>query len=501
MIGDFGIFNSEKKRVIQTGANQSWQSNELFACTPIKLHRLLTANEIQFRDSRQRAISSASLAFFVSLLVLILLFAPDASAQKPDPQLMAQIEKIKAIDNHSHPPKVVAPGEKDDEYDALPCDPLEPTPPPATSRPENPQFLAAWKALWSYPYNDMTPAHARFVLEAKARIQKQQGDNYPDWVLDRLGIETELANREALGRGLQPPRFRWVPFDDALLLPLNNDNLAAETPDRKFFYGRETQLLALYMKTLGIDAPPASLDEYLAKVVTPTIEDQKKNGAVAIKFEAAYLRKLDFAPASLADAQAIYSRFVAGGAPQNSDYITLQNYIFRRVAAEAGKLGMPVHIHTGFGCGGYFDIAGANPALLESVFDDPSLRGTNFVILHGGAGPYSKTVAMLLVKPNVYTDFSEQTWLLSTRELSKTIRYFLETFPEKVLFGTDLYPNTPEINWEEVGWQTTHSAREALAIALTGMMDDGEISRSRALELARMVLRGNALKLYGWADK
>jgi hypothetical protein len=29
------------------------------------------------------------------------------------------------------------------------------------------------------------------------------------------------------------------------------------------------------------------------------------------------------------------------------------------------------------------------------------------------------------------------------------------------------------------------------------MVNDGEITRERALELARMVLRGNAMKLYG----
>jgi hypothetical protein len=34
-------------------------------------------------------------------------------------------------------------------------------------------------------------------------------------------------------------------------------------------------------------------------------------------------------------------------------------------------------------------------------------------------------------------------------------------------------------------------------MAVTGMMNDGEISRERALELARMVLRENAIKLYG----
>ena len=103
------------------------------------------------------------------------------------------------------------------------------------------------------------------------------------------------------------------------------------------------------------------------------------------------------------------------------------------------------------------------------------------------------------MKPNVYADFSEQTWLISTRALSQVIRDFLEWYPEKIMFGTDLYPNTPEIDWESIGWQTSHSAREALAIALTGMMQDGEITRERALEIAHMVLHDNAAKLYGWS--
>jgi uncharacterized protein len=135
------------------------------------------------------------------------------------------------------------------------------------------------------------------------------------------------------------------------------------------------------------------------------------------------------------------------------------------------------------------------------VLNDATLHGTNFVLLHGGAGPFSSSVAPLLMKPNVYTEFSEQTWLLPTRELSKTIRSWLEWYPEKVMFGTDLSPGTPPIDWEEIGWQTVSSGREALAIALTGMIDDGEITRARAFEIARMVLRGTALKLYGWPDR
>lgn len=421
-------------------------------------------------------------------------------AQTADPTLAAEIQRILAIDNHAHPPRLVSAGERDDEFDALPCDPLEPTTLPTSARPENPQILAAWKALWGYAYDDRSEAHVREVLQVKQRIKHEQGDNYPAWVLGKLGIETELANRVALGRGLVPPHFRWVPFDDPLLVPFNSDELANETPDRKFFYGRESMLLGRYRNELGVTELPATLREYTSAIVTPELERQKRDGAVAIKFEAAYLRSLDFEPEGEQEAAAIYARYASGGTPSRADYLHLQDYLFRFITAEAGRLGLPVHIHTGAGCGGYFELRSANPILLESVLNDPNLRKTNFVLLHGGAGAYSDVVAVLLMKPNIYTDLSEQTWATSSRHLAGVLRYWLEWYPEKVLFGTDLYPGTNEFDWEEIGWQTSQTGREALTIALSGMMADGEISRERAIEIARMVLRENALKLYGWPD-
>ena len=440
----------------------------------------------------------------VTVFFVILLALSAVHGQTADPQLLAEINKIKAIDNHSHTPKLLGPGEKDDGFDALPCDPLEPNDPNTITRPENPQYLAAWKALYGYPYNDRSPEHIQELLQAKQMVMQREGDNFPNWVLDQLGIETELSNRVAMGRGLQPPRFRWVPFDDALLVPLNNASLANETPDRKFFYSREETLLKRYLQDQNLSAPPQTLEAYTSNVITPTLESQKRNGAVAIKFEAAYLRSLDFGPipidqaAYLNHAQQIYSRYVKGDIPPNPDYLMLQDYLMRYIAREAGRLGLPVHFHTGEGCGTYFMLQGSNPALLDSLLNDASLRKTTFVLLHGGAGPFTKHTVYMLMKPNVYADISEQTWMISTRRLSEVIRDFLEWYPEKTLFGTDLYPNTPEINWEEIGWQTTQSAREALAIALTGMIQDGEISRERALVLAHMVLHDNAAKLYGW---
>lgn len=418
-------------------------------------------------------------------------------AQAPDPALMSEIRKIRAIDNHSHPPRVTADGEMDDEYDALPCDPLEPTAPNTMTRPENPQYLAAWKALWGYEYSDRSDAHVKELLAKKKNIRDEQGDRYPAWVLDKLGIDIEFANRVAMGRGLDAQHYRWVPFDDALLFPLRNEALAAETPDRKFFFGREDMLLARYRRELGVSAMPATLGEYESRVVTPEVERQQNAGAIAIKFEAAYLRSLDFEPASERDAAAIYAKYInAAVAPPKSDYARLQDALFRYVAAEAGRLGLAVHIHTGAGCGGYFYLSGSNPLLLESVLNDARLRNTTFVLLHGGSGPFTHEISALLMKPNVYTDLSEQTWMESPRRLAGALRDWLEWYPEKVLFGTDLYPGSGAYDWEEIGWQTSETARQALGIALTGMLLDGEITVRRANEIARMVLRENAINLY-----
>jgi predicted TIM-barrel fold metal-dependent hydrolase len=154
-----------------------------------------------------------------------------------------------------------------------------------------------------------------------------------------------------------------------------------------------------------------------------------------------------------------------------------------------------VHIYSGIGADPYFNISGSNPMLLESVFNDPDQRNTKFVINHGG-WPFDKAAGAMLIKPNVYIDFSGQAWFHSTRALSKTIRAWLEWYPEKVLFGTKAIGVSPLLDWEERAWLSTKTARNALAIALTEMMNDGQISRNRAVELAEMVLRTNAIRLY-----
>lgn len=433
---------------------------------------------------------------------LLLLFAPSQAhiAQTTaDPQILAEIEKIKAIDNHAHPLRYVAAGEPaDDEYDALPLEGLEPFGLPPRISPTNPEYIGAWRALFSYRYDDMSEAHSKELTAAKQRVLRERGEEYPTWVLDQTGIETMLANRVALGRGLKTPRFRWVSFVDALMIPLNNEASRRENPDYKIFYAGEDKLLKRYMTESKVAALPATLNEYLKDVVTPTLERHKRDGAVAAKFEAAYLRRLDFDEASEPEARRVYAKYAKAGEPPAAEYKTLQDYLFRYIARECGRLGMAVHIHALDGAGSFYKQSGSNPLLLESAFNDPGLRKTNFVIVHGGY-PFTKQTASLMGKANVYADFSAQTFFLYPRALSEVLRNWLEYFPEKVLFGTDAFATTPEVGWEESAWLAVVTARQALALALTGMMNDGEISRDRAVELARMVMRDNAARLYNFS--
>lgn len=428
-------------------------------------------------------------------MVVLTAFGRLAPAQLPiDSQLAAEIAKIRAFDNHAHPVRPVSGGDKDTEYDALPVDNMEPSTDSVRVRDGSPVILDAWRQLFGYRYSDFAPEHVRELQQRKKQLMREKGLNYANWVLDQLGIETMLANRVAMGPGLAPPRFLWASFEDALMYPLNNSSLAAKNSDRKAFFADEDRLLQRYLKESGYSEAPASFDEYLKKVVTATLERHRRGGAIAVKFEAAYLRSLEFDDPAQAEAARVYSAS-RRAAPVDASYKLLQDYIFRYIASECGRLGLAVHLHSAAGGGGYFHVAEGNPLQLESVLNDPKLRKTNFVMLHGG-WPFTREVTALLSKPNAYTDFSAQTFTNYPRAVAGVIRDWLEWAPEKVMFATDAYPYSEQMYWEEAGWVATTTSRQALGLALTEMMHDGEISRARGVEIARMVLRDNARKLY-----
>ena len=417
---------------------------------------------------------------FTGFAAVAVLFAtactpPPNPSARVDAQLAEQIAHIQAVDNHAHPVRPTLEGETPDmEYDALPVENLEPQSDQLLLRPNAP---------------DIVEAHKRMFGGKKSDAMKKYGRDYAVHVLDELNIETMLANRVALGPGLPSPRFLWVPFADALMYPLPTESIIHNS-DQRAFFALEDKLLKRYYAESGVTAKPATLDDYLTHVVRATLERHRAAGAVAEKFEMAYLRQLDLGNPTKADAEKYYTT-------GTGDYKALQDYIFRFIATECGRLGMAVHFHTGAGGGGYFNVTGSNPMLLEPLLNDPALRKTTFVMLHGG-WPFEHELTGLLTKPNAYFDFSAQTAMNTPHEVARAIRQWLEYVPEKVMYATDAYPFAPpDAGWEELGYAANQTGREALGIALTEMLHDQEITRDRAVELARMVLRENARKLYG----
>ncbi len=425
----------------------------------------------------------------------------------PDPELVSAIAAIKVIDNHAHPLRTLKEGERDTEWGALTfhtaaapgSDPGEEMPlVPFRLRPKSPEFPAVLQTLYGFSHGTLTKGLVDEFVTFKRRIMLEHGENYPSWVLDKIGVEIMLANRAVMHRSLPSPRFRWVSYADALMFPFSNEEARKMRPDLGSSYDGVERLRRTHLADLRLDRLPPSLEKYLAEVVTPTLERQKREGAVAVKFVTAYLRTLDISVPSEKQAKRIYVRYARGGKPTGGEYKTLQDFLFCYISREAGRLGLPVHIHTGLGIGRYFDVTHSNPLLLEPVFNDPGLRKTNFVILHTG-WPFAKQTAAMLLKPNVYADFSGIAFLNYPREVSGVIRSFLEVSPDKVLFGSDGFEvnaGTLFPNWEEFTWIGTTSARQALAIALTEMIRDREITRDEALGIARNVLRGNAIRLY-----
>jgi uncharacterized protein len=409
-----------------------------------------------------------------------------------DAELTAFVEKIRAVDNHSHANSVV-PG--DSESDALPLEVLLPFEIPVRLRPDSPDWLAAYRAVYNYSHPDLSDAHMAELRSTMQRVAKEQGNNFPVWVLDKIGTEVMLANRVAMGPGLAPLRFRWVSYVDALMLPLSTKAEAAVSPDREKLYPLEDKLLLRYLADLRLDRLPATLDAYLKTVVTPILEAQQKGGCVAVKFEAAFLRSLDFDDASAGTASEVYSRYLAKGEPSHAEYKALQDFLFRYIAREAGRLGMAVHIHTFHGPGNFYRAGGSDPFLLEPAFNDPALRGTKFVMVHGG-GVFAPHAGAMLWKPNVYLDMSGMTLIDPPAKLAEVLRDWLLQYPEKVLFGSDAAAYGPDAGWELSAWTATTTGRRALAIALTQMMRNGEVTRVRAEEIATMVMRTNAGRLY-----
>jgi hypothetical protein len=432
-------------------------------------------------------------ALLISLAVSTTSYAqarplPGADVQKVYDRLLKQIDQIPIYDNHSH-----ATFPDDSDMDAMASPPDEST--VLRLRDTNPEFVAAAKALFGYPFDDFKPEHAKWLIDKKKAAEASGGTAYWNTILDKMNIETCLANRVALAPYLDPKRFHWVFFVDSFLFPFDNHDQAGKNGDMGVYVPLQEKVLQRYMKQENISSLPGDLTGY-ESFVRQTLADNQKKGGVAMKFEAAYFRSLYFRDPPREKAEAIYAKYHSGGVPSKDDYRTFQDYIFRVLIDQAGKLKLPVHFHSAVGIGDYFSLRNGNPLNLENVLRDPRYSHVKFVLIHGGY-PYTLDMIWLTAAKNVYTDSSLVGYYVYPSELKNILKQWISLYPEKIMFASDAFPFNDAVGAEETFWVAARSARTAVAAALAELVAEGAFTDAKALELARLYLHDNAAKLYG----
>jgi predicted TIM-barrel fold metal-dependent hydrolase len=214
-----------------------------------------------------------------------------------------------------------------------------------------------------------------------------------------------------------------------------------------------------------------------------------------MKFEVAYFRTTRFGDPTKEQAEEIYKHYSGGGVPSEQEYRTFQDFIFRYLIREGGRLHLPVHIHSAVGVGDYFNISESNVMNLENILRDPRYSDTIFVLIHGGY-PLEREAIWLAAVKNVYLDSSLMEVVMYASGFKDSLKQWLETFPDKITFGTDSFPYNDALGAEESYWLGVQTARSGLAAALAEMVATGEVTEAKALEMAHGYLHDNAVKLY-----
>ena len=218
-------------------------------------------------------------------------------------------------------------------------------------------------------------------------------------------------------------------------------------------------------------------------------------GAVGVKTICAYRATLKLQPVDT-DAMgvafsALRLRAQHGQLPRLSGSALCHALLFE-AALECRELDVPLQVHCGFGDPDE-DLAETSPLGLRPLFSDPTYRGLRIALLH--CYPYHREAAYLCsVFPDVYMDLS-LTIPFAGLEGDRAMREALGLCPtSKLLYASDAsrYP--------EVFFVAAMAHREALADALSEMVDRHIMSPGAAVKAGRQMLAENAKRVYRLTD-
>jgi len=233
----------------------------------------------------------------------------------------------------------------------------------------------------------------------------------------------------------------------------------------------------------------ASLQEF-ESLIDSVFEQDVKKGIQGAKFGVAYYRTLKFDDVPRETANAVFEKMKASPGHNFSfeEAKPLQDFVFFKILSLCNKYKLPVQIHTGLQTGSGNDITNSNPTgLVKTFFKFP---GVKFCLLHSGY-PYGGEMSTLAKNfPNVYIDMAWSA-LISPSYTKRYLQEFIETVPaNKIMaFGGDNQT-------VEGAYGASVLARETVEETLTRMVKNGYLTEEEAVDIAKKILRENAISIY-----
>lgn len=218
------------------------------------------------------------------------------------------------------------------------------------------------------------------------------------------------------------------------------------------------------------------------------VEEYKKRGAVGIKLAHAYGRTLASENVSEYDASNIFTKSMVGWQLSPGDVKQLQDHIIFFLAKLAGEMNLVFQIHTGVQ-GNWGNIPDSDPLLLIPLLH--ANKNTRFDLFHAGY-PYSREIGMLgKHTPNVWLNMCWM-YVITIEGSRQSLSEWIDLVPgDRILgFGSD-------VGWPEFIYGHLVMARSCIADVLSQKVERDFLSKDAALALVQMMLKDNAIRLYG----
>jgi len=314
--------------------------------------------------------------------------------------------------------------------------------------------------------------------------------------LDAPTLDTARQLNRRLADARQPGLYRHI-LKDKARIDLSLNDVGSTRVDPEFFAAvlrfdhfvqiRSAGDLARLSRRTGVKI--AALEDLVA-ALRKEFEQGRAQGMVGLKSALAYARPIYYPLPAVAEARQAFERIRAQPAPPPEEAARpLQNYMMHEVCRLAAQYRLPFQIHTGLQTGfGRREITDSRPTHLVSLIR--AYPDVPFVLFHGGY-PYGHELGTIAKNfPNAYIDMC---WLhiIAPEAARASLAEWLDAVPaNKIMaFGGDY-------TYAEGAYAHAELARENVARVLAGKVAAGDLSEDEALELARKILRTNAIQLF-----